>query len=169
MKNENFIVDDMLNEITEINNIIPFVSKNSKNESISEIMLLQIAINIVSKEKKENDSLENNIHSIKQYYKMLLDIISVNKNIPLYKQKGLELKDTYSDDFIICLEDNKKLKILKRHLRTKYNMSLEEYKVKWGLPNDYPSVCTKYSNKRKKIAIETKDDRVQSMKRKKAA
>ena len=52
---------------------------------------------------------------------------------------------TVFDDYIICLEDGKKMKMLRRHLRTRYNMTFQEYKKKWNLPFDYPYVCKNYS------------------------
>lgn len=55
-------------------------------------------------------------------------------------------------DYIICLEDGRKLKMLKRYLRTRYNMTPEEYRAKWSLPADYPMVAPSYSNQRSKFA-----------------
>lgn len=63
-------------------------------------------------------------------------------------------KKSVHPDFIICLEDGKKLKMLKRHLRTAYNLSPEEYRAKWGLPPDYPMVAPSYSAKRSGFARE---------------
>tara|TARA_B100000614_G_scaffold251142_1_gene262318 strand:+ start:3509 stop:3922 length:414 start_codon:yes stop_codon:yes gene_type:complete len=57
-----------------------------------------------------------------------------------------------SDNFLICLEDGKKFKSLKRHLRTSYDMSPEEYRAKWHLPSDYPMVAPGYSRQRSKLA-----------------
>ena len=57
-----------------------------------------------------------------------------------------------SDHFLVCLEDGKKFKSLKRHLRTSYDMSPEEYREKWGLPADYPMVAPGYSRQRSKLA-----------------
>lgn len=57
-----------------------------------------------------------------------------------------------SDNFLICLEDGKKFKSLKRHLRTSYDMSPEEYRAKWNLPADYPMVAPGYSRQRSKLA-----------------
>lgn len=59
------------------------------------------------------------------------------------------------DDCLICLEDGAKLKMLKRHLRTHFNMSFEEYKAKWGLPDDYPAVAPAYSRVRSELATRT--------------
>ena len=65
---------------------------------------------------------------------------------------AVPIKKSIGDDFIICLEDGKKLKMLKRYLRTRYKLSLEEYRKKWGLPHDYPMVAPAYSRKRSAFA-----------------
>jgi len=62
------------------------------------------------------------------------------------------VKKSIGDDFIICLEDGKKLKMLKRYLRSNYNMSPEEYRAKWGLPADYPMVAPSYAARRSEFA-----------------
>ena len=61
-------------------------------------------------------------------------------------------KKSITSDYIICLEDGRKFKSLKRHLRTQYNLSPEEYREKWGLPQDYPMVCSTSSAKRSALA-----------------
>ncbi len=65
---------------------------------------------------------------------------------------AVPVKKSVSPDFIICLEDGKKFKSLKRHLRTHYNLSPEEYREKWGLPADYPMVAPSYSETRSRLA-----------------
>ncbi|MFN0218061.1 MAG: MucR family transcriptional regulator [Hyphomicrobium sp.] len=62
------------------------------------------------------------------------------------------VKKSVMPDFIICLEDGKKFKSLKRHLRTHYNLSPEEYREKWGLPHDYPMVAPNYAQARSQLA-----------------
>jgi predicted transcriptional regulator len=57
-----------------------------------------------------------------------------------------------TDDYIVCLEDGKKLKMLKRYLRSQFDMSPDEYRRKWGLPSDYPMVAPAYSRKRSAFA-----------------
>ena len=57
-------------------------------------------------------------------------------------------------DFLVCLEDGKKLKMLKRHLKTAYNMTPDEYRQRWGLPSDYPMVAPNYAAQRSKLAKE---------------
>ena len=65
---------------------------------------------------------------------------------------AVPLKRSITPDFLICLEDGRKFKSLKRHLRTKYNMSPEEYRAKWGLPKDYPMVAPNYAKARSDLA-----------------
>lgn len=62
------------------------------------------------------------------------------------------IKKSVTPDYIICLEDGKKLKMLKRHLRSAYGMSPEQYRTKWGLPPDYPMVAPKYAEQRSEFA-----------------
>ena len=65
---------------------------------------------------------------------------------------AVPIRKSIQDDFLICLEDGKKLKMLKRYLRTKFNLTPEEYRVKWGLPADYPMVAPNYSRQRSSFA-----------------
>ena len=67
---------------------------------------------------------------------------------------AVSIKKSITPDYIICLEDGKKFKSLKRHLRTQYNMSPDEYRVKWGLPADYPMVAPAYAEARSRLAKE---------------
>ena len=62
------------------------------------------------------------------------------------------VKKSVQPDYIICLEDGQKFKSLKRHLRTQYNMTPEEYREKWGLPADYPMVAPNYAKARSQLA-----------------
>jgi predicted transcriptional regulator len=62
------------------------------------------------------------------------------------------VKRSVTPDYIICLEDGKKLKMLKRYLRSNYNMTPEEYRAKWGLPADYPMVAPNYAAQRSEFA-----------------
>jgi predicted transcriptional regulator len=65
---------------------------------------------------------------------------------------AVPVKKSIAADYLICLEDGKKFKSLKRHLRTHYNLSPEEYREKWGLPADYPMVAPNYSATRSRLA-----------------
>jgi predicted transcriptional regulator len=65
---------------------------------------------------------------------------------------AVPIKKSVTDDYIVCLEDGKKLKMLKRHLKTAYDMTPEEYRQKWGLSPDYPMVAPAYARKRQELA-----------------
>ncbi|HWP25968.1 MAG TPA: MucR family transcriptional regulator [Xanthobacteraceae bacterium] len=65
---------------------------------------------------------------------------------------AVPVKKSITPDYIICLEDGKKFKSLKRHLRTQYNMTPEQYREKWGLPVDYPMVAPNYAAARSQLA-----------------
>ncbi len=67
-------------------------------------------------------------------------------------QPAVPIKKSVTPDYIVCLEDGKKLKMLKRHLKTAYDMSPEEYRERWGLPNDYPMVAPNYAKQRSRLA-----------------
>ena len=67
-------------------------------------------------------------------------------------QPAVAIRNSVKPDYIVCLEDGKKLKMLKRYLRTNYDMSPEEYRARWGLPADYPMVAPNYAERRRDLA-----------------
>ena len=88
---------------------------------------------------------------IRLVHKSLLDV--ADTDVPDVQLKpAVAVEKSVSDNFLVCLEDGKKFKSLKRHLRTSYDMSPEEYRAKWGLPADYPMVAPGYSRQRSKLA-----------------
>lgn len=68
------------------------------------------------------------------------------------QEPAVSIKKSVTPDYIVCLEDGKKFKSLKRHLRTRYGMTPEEYRAKWGLPHDYPMVAPNYAKERSNLA-----------------
>jgi predicted transcriptional regulator len=68
------------------------------------------------------------------------------------REPAVPINKSVTPDFVICLEDGKKLKMLKRYLRTHYDLSPEEYRRKWGLPADYPMTAPNYAKHRSKVA-----------------
>lgn len=78
-------------------------------------------------------------------------------------QPAVPIKKSIHPDYIVCLEDGRKLKMLKRHLKTAYNMTPDEYRTRWGLSADYPMVAPNYARQRsslaKKIGLGTKPRR----------
>ena len=67
-------------------------------------------------------------------------------------EPAVPIKKSVTPDYIVCLEDGRQLKMLKRHLRTAYDMSAEQYRQRWSLPADYPMVAPNYAKKRSKLA-----------------
>ena len=67
-------------------------------------------------------------------------------------EPAVSVRSSVKPDYIVCLEDGKKLKMLKRYLRTNYDMSPEEYRQRWDLPSDYPMVAPNYAEKRRELA-----------------
>jgi predicted transcriptional regulator len=99
------------------------------------------------------------IHDV---YKSLASV-GIQPAQPERPQPAVPVKRSVTPDYIICLEDGKKLKMLKRHLKTAYNMTPEEYRDRWALPADYPMVAPNYAKHRstlaKKIGLGTKPRR----------
>ena len=90
---------------------------------------------------------------IREVHATLFALASVSPDAHV-AEPAVSIKKSITDDYLICLEDGKKFKSLKRHLRAKYDMSPEEYREKWGLPHDYPMVAPSYARKRSKLAKE---------------
>ena len=67
-------------------------------------------------------------------------------------EPAVSIRSSVKPDYIVCLEDGKKMKMLKRHLAVHYNMTPEEYRQRWGLPADYPMVAPSYAEKRRELA-----------------
>lgn len=72
---------------------------------------------------------------------------------PPPRQPAVSVRASVKPDYLVCLEDGKKLKMLKRYLRTNYNMSPEEYRERWNLPADYPMVAPNYAQTRRDLAV----------------
>jgi predicted transcriptional regulator len=91
---------------------------------------------------------------INQVYNSLANIGVVPPPPVARPQPAVSVKKSVQPDYIVCLEDGKKLKMLKRHLKTAYNMSPEAYRERWGLPPDYPMVAPNYARQRSQLAKE---------------
>jgi len=90
---------------------------------------------------------------ISQIHSALLRVSGGSSEAPLEPLKpAVPLKKSITPDYIVCLEDGKKFKSLKRHLRTQYNVTPEQYRDKWGLPPDYPMVAPNYAAARSQLA-----------------
>ncbi len=117
-------------------------------------IILQLTTDIVSSYVNNNEISSNKLPElIQSTYNTLSRLDKKLTQEKLSQRKpAVPISKSISDDHIICLEDGKKLKMLKRYIRTKYSLSPEEYRSKWGLPHDYPMVAKGYAAKRSKLA-----------------
>jgi predicted transcriptional regulator len=126
--------------------------------------LLELTTEIVSSHVGNNSVAVQDIPElIRQVYGTLTTIDQAPSAQPDRPPAAVPVKRSITPDYIICLEDGRKLKMLKRHLKTAYNMTPEEYRERWGLPADYPMVAPNYARQRselaKKIGLGTKPRR----------
>lgn len=116
--------------------------------------LLQLTSTIVSSHVSNNPVAQSDLPSlIKSVFDTLQELSMDEPEEPVEELKpAVSIKKSVTDDYIVCLEDGKKLKMLKRHLKSAYNMSPEEYRARWGLAADYPMVAPSYAAKRQELA-----------------
>ena len=124
------------------------------SEQTARSELMALTSEIVSSYVSNNAVQINEIPTvIEQVYKGLTIISGENQTASIDRpQPAVPIKRSITPDYLICLEDGKKLKMLKRHLKTAYNMTPEEYRERWGLPADYPMVAPNYAERRSKLA-----------------
>jgi predicted transcriptional regulator len=116
--------------------------------------LLQLATGIVSSYVSHNQVPMAEVPTIiRSVHSVLAGLVSgAATDTGTSAKPAVSVKKSIGDDFIICLEDGKKLKMLKRYLRSNYNLSPEEYRAKWSLPADYPMVAPAYARQRSEFA-----------------
>jgi predicted transcriptional regulator len=115
--------------------------------------ILSLTSNIVAAHVSNNSVAVADLPNlIKEVYQTLAAMGGAAQPAEERPTPVVPIKKSVTPDFIICLEDGKKLKMLKRHLKTAYNMTPEEYREKWGLPPDYPMVAPNYARQRSKLA-----------------
>ena len=117
--------------------------------------ILGLTTNIVSAH------VSNNAVGVDDLPKLIRDVYASLAKVDGHVEPAKEaptpavpIKKSVTPDYIVCLDDGKKLKMLKRHLKTMYNMTPEEYREKWGLPSDYPMVAPNYAKRRSRLAKE---------------
>ena len=116
--------------------------------------LIGLTAEIVSAYVSNNTVVSTDIPAlISQVHSALLRVS--NGDVPASSEPmrpAVPVKRSINPDYIVCLEDGKKFKSLKRHLRTQYSMTPEQYREKWGLPADYPMVAPNYAVARSQLA-----------------
>jgi len=117
--------------------------------------LIKVAADIVSAYVSHNtiaqEDLPPLIERVHQTLKAI-DVSELDKNAQESLLPAVPVEESVTDDYIVCLEDGERFKSLKRHLRTRYNMTPEEYRQRWGLPANYPMVAPNYAQTRSNLA-----------------
>lgn len=114
-------------------------------------MTSQIVAAFVSNNPVPADGLPGVIQSV---YKSVTALSRGETDTAERPKPAVPISRSVTDDHIVCLEDGRKLKMLKRYLRSHYDMSPEEYRQRWGLPSDYPMVAPSYAARRSRFAKE---------------
>ena len=122
--------------------------------------VLALTAQIVSAHVSNNSVTPDALPALIQDVYRTLSGVGKEPSAPDKPQPAVPVKKSVFPDHIVCLEDGKKLKMLKRHLKTAYNMTPAQYRERWGLPQDYPMVAPNYARHRsslaKKIGLGTK-------------
>ncbi|TYO89194.1 MucR family transcriptional regulator [Oceanicella actignis] len=125
----------------------------SEDRAVDKSELLSLTAEIVASHVSNNPVSPNDLTAVIQ---SVFDKLSeLAEDAPKKTEElvpAVPIKKSVHDDYIVCLEDGKKLKMLKRHLKTAYNMTPDEYRAKWGLSADYPMVAPAYARKRQELA-----------------
>ena len=130
------------------------MSDNLDRDDAAPAAILEYASDIVSAYVSNNPIQSEDLPSLIRDVHSTLKELKSDSGAVVAPEPAIPVKKSITDDFLICLEDGKKFKSLKRHLRSKYGMSPEEYREKWGLPYDYPMVAPSYARKRSALAKE---------------
>ncbi|HEX7782075.1 MAG TPA: MucR family transcriptional regulator [Sphingobium sp.] len=132
-----------------------------EQESAKDEMLITLTSDIVAAHVTNNTVAVSDLPVLIQNVYSALSGLSSTPVAPEVKlEPAVSVRSSIKPDYIVCLEDGKKLKMLKRHLMTHYQMTPEDYRAKWNLPLDYPMVAPNYAEQRrtlaKKIGLGTK-------------
>jgi predicted transcriptional regulator len=115
--------------------------------------LITLASDIVSAHVSNNNvAVEDLPTLITNVYTALAGLGTPVAVVEEKPEPAVSIRASVKPDYIVCLEDGKKLKMLKRHLMTHYSMTPEDYRARWGLPADYPMVAPNYAEKRRELA-----------------
>lgn len=113
----------------------------------------KLTVQIVAAHVAHNNVATNDLPGlIDQVYNALRGLAKPVDPVTERSQPAVPIKKSVMPDYVVCLDDGKKLKMLKRHLKTAYNMTPDEYQERWGLPTDYPMVAPNYAKQRSTLA-----------------
>jgi len=115
-------------------------------------MLLAFTSDIVSAHLSNNDVAVENVSTLIADVYRTMSGLGTEREEQERPEPAVSVRASVKPDYIVCLEDGRKLKMLKRHLATQYNMTPDEYRQRWNLPADYPMVAPNYTEKRRALA-----------------
>jgi predicted transcriptional regulator len=114
---------------------------------------ITLTADIVAAHVSNNSVSVNDLATLISNVHTALAALSSPAAAPEVKQEpAVSIRASIKPDYVVCLEDGKKLKMLKRHLMTHYNMTPDQYRTKWNLPADYPMVAPNYAEQRRTLA-----------------
>lgn len=122
------------------------------SEQPNKLELLELTSKIVAAHVGNNSVNVSELPQLIEDVYRTLGHVGEKTEVKEKAQPVVPVKKSIHQDYLICLEDGKKLKMLKRHLKTAYNMTPEEYREKWNLPSDYPMVAPSYAEQRSSLA-----------------
>lgn len=115
-------------------------------------ILIELASDIVAAYVCNNTVQTTDLPDLIRNVHNSLQALSGGKKPKTRQKPAISVRKSITDEHLVCLEDGKKFKSLKRHLRSRYNLSPDEYRQKWGLPADYPMVAPSYARQRSALA-----------------
>ena len=117
--------------------------------------ILRMAVDVVASYLSRNQVPRAQLPEvISTVFNSLNSVEDAGATVEEERKPAVSVRRSVTDDYIVCLEDGKKLKMLKRYLRTNFDMTPEEYRAKWNLPADYPMVAPNYAKRRSEFAKE---------------
>ncbi len=122
------------------------------SDQVSPVELLKLTADIVAAHVSNNKLPAAELSQLIAQVHASLSDTGGKANVVPRPSPAVPIKKSVMPDHIVCLEDGKKLKMLKRHLKTSYDMTPEQYRERWGLPADYPMVAPNYAEKRSQLA-----------------
>ncbi|EAT07627.1 MULTISPECIES: MucR family transcriptional regulator [Sphingomonadaceae] len=124
-----------------------------ETESAQNELLITLTSDIVAAHVSNNSVAVSDVSSLIQNVHAALSALNQPVEAPEVRpEPAVSIRASIKPDYIVCLEDGKKLKMLKRHLMTHYQMTPEDYRAKWNLPADYPMVAPNYAEQRRNLA-----------------
>lgn len=122
------------------------------NENETREMLISLTSDIVTAHVANNDVNVADVPELIEKVYAALAGLGPKDPVEVRPEPAVSIRSSIKPEYIVCLEDGKKMKMLKRHLMTQYGMTPDDYRERWGLPADYPMVAPAYAEKRRELA-----------------